>query len=228
LTPQFIVVSFIWARVRPAIEEPILGRIAIALVGAFGFWAPAFADSTATPPASTPAASMPPASAPSLPTLALDPQAPSPWAGLYVGSEVTAAFAKGAKPGFGGAGFVGYNHEFSNNLVIGFQGSAGYAPFVFAHSPYRGFDFGEADMKVGYDMGRFMPYVTAGVVLAKPNSFGVPTYTGATDSMNALFGPGGDLRGYGTVGAGFDYAVTDKLTFGMEVRAGAGRGPIFP
>jgi opacity protein-like surface antigen len=211
----------------------MLGRIVIALVATIGLDLPAWADSAAspspaTPPVLSPSGAMPPASAPSLPSLALDPEAPSPWAGLYVGGEVTAAFAKGAKPGFGGAAFAGYNHEFSNNLVIGVEGSTGYEPNVFAHSPYRGFDFGETSVRVGYDMGRFMPYVTAGVVLAKPVSFGVPAYTGATDSMNALFAPGGDLRAFGTVGAGFDYAVTDKLTFGMEVRTGTGRGPVFP
>ncbi len=165
---------------------------------------------------------------PSLPSLALDPEAPSPWAGFYVGSEITAAFAKGSKPGFGGAAFAGYNRELPNNLVIGVQGSAGYEPFLFASGPARGFNFAEASAKVGYDMGRFMPYVTAGVVFAKSSAFGMPAYTGAANSMNALFAPGGDLRAFGVVGAGFDYAITNNLSFGVEVRAGAGRGPLAP
>ncbi len=169
-----------------------------------------------------------PASAPSLPSLALNPEAPSPWAGFYVGSEVEAAFAKGSKPGFGGAAFAGYNRELPNNLVIGVQGSAGYAPYLFASGPSHGFNFAEASAKVGYDMGRFMPYVTAGIVLARSNAFGVPAHTGAADSMNALFAPGGALQAAGVVGAGFDYAVTDKLTVGVEVRAGAGHAPLTP
>jgi opacity protein-like surface antigen len=191
--------------------------IAIAALGAL--CAPAFADQASPSPSTA---------APSLPSLAMDPQASSPWTGLYVGSEVMAAFAKGSKPGFGGAAFAGYNREFENNLVIGVQGSTGYAPYLFTHGPSRGFDFAESNVMVGYDMGRFMPYVTAGIALAKPNSFGVPAFTGAADSMNSLFSSGGDLRAFGTVGAGFDYAVTDKLTFGMAVTAGAGHGPFGP
>src|SRR5579872_184713 len=165
---------------------------------------------------------------PTLPSLALNPEAPSPWAGFYFGSEVEAAFARGSKPGFGGAAFAGYNRELPNNLVIGVQGSAGYAPYLFASGPVHGFNFAETSAKIGYDMGRFMPYVTAGVVFAKANSFGVPAYTGAADSMNALFAPGGDLRAFGVVGAGFDYAINNNLSFGMEVRAGAGRAPLAP
>jgi opacity protein-like surface antigen len=167
-------------------------------------------------------------SSPTLPSLAVNPQASSPWTGLYVGSEVMATFAKGSKPGFGGAAFAGYNRELDNNLVIGIQGETGYAPYLFSRGPYRGFNFAETSVKVGYDMGRFMPYVTAGVAFAKPNAFGVPAYTGAADSMNSLFSSGGDLRAFGTVGAGFDYAVTNNLTFGMEVRANGGHGPIAP
>ena len=170
----------------------------------------------------------PTAATPSLPSLALNPEAPSPWAGLYVGSEIEAAFAKGSKPGFGGAAFAGYNRELPNNLVIGIQGSAGYAPYLFANGPYRGFNFAETSAKVGYDMGRFMPYVTAGVAFAKSNAYGVPAYTGATDSMNALFAPGGDLHAFGVVGAGVDYRVTNNLSVGVEVRAGSGNAPLVP
>jgi opacity protein-like surface antigen len=178
---------------------------------------PALADEATSPPA-----------APPLPSLALNPEASSPWTGLYVGSEVMATFAKGFKPGFGGAAFAGYNREFENNLVIGIQGSAGYAPYLVAHGPSRGFNFAETSFTIGYDMGRFMPYVTGGIALAKSESFGVPAFTGAADSMNSLFSSGGDLQAFGTVGAGFNYAITDKLTFGMEVTAGAGHAPLFP
>jgi outer membrane immunogenic protein len=190
-------------------------------LAAFGLlWTPAKADAQTAAPAQTPA--------PTLPSLALNPEAPSPWAGFYFGSEVEAAFAKGSKPGFGGAAFAGYNRELPNNLVIGVQGTAGYAPYLFAGGPAHGFNFAEASAKVGYDMGRFMPYITAGIVFAKSNAFGVPAYTGAADSMNALFAQGGALQAAGVVGAGFDYAVTDKLSVGVEVRAGAGHAPLAP
>jgi opacity protein-like surface antigen len=188
----------------------------LTVLAAFGaLWASAAADAQTAP-------------APTLPSLALNPEAPSPWSGLYVGSEVMAAFAKGSKPGFGGAAFAGYNRELANNLVIGVQASAGYAPYLFASGPARGFNFAETTAKVGYDMGRFMPYVTVGVAFAKPDAFGPPAFTGAADSMNSLFSSGGDLRAFGTVGAGFDYAINNNLSFGMEVRTNAGRAPIAP
>jgi opacity protein-like surface antigen len=187
---------------------------ALATLGALAL--PAEADQTSAP-------ALP---APTLPSLAVNPEASSPWTGLYVGSEVMATFAKGSKPGFGGAAYAGYNHEFNNNLVLGVEAKAGYAPFLFGRG---GFNFAETDAKIGYDMGRFMPYVTAGVVFTKANVFGAPAYTGAADSMNALFSSGnGNLQAYGTVGAGFDYALTNNLTVGMEVRANAGHGMIAP
>ena len=191
-------------------------------LAAFGLlWTPAQADAQTAQPAQTPA--------PILPSLAVNPEAPSPWAGFYFGSEVEAAFAKGSKPGFGGAAFAGYNRELPNNLVIGVQGTAGYAPYLFASGPAHGFNFAEASTKVGYDMGRFMPYITAGVVFAKSNAFGVPAYTGASDSMNALFAQGGGaLQAAGVVGAGFDYAVNDKISVGVEVRTGVGNAPLAP
>jgi outer membrane immunogenic protein len=173
------------------------------------------------------------ATPPTLPSLALNPQAPdpsmsSPWTGLYVGSELSASFAKGVKGGrFGGAAYAGYNREFDNNLVLGVDAKAGYAPSMFAHGP-RGFNFAETDVKVGYDMGRLMPYVTAGVALAKPNQWGVPAYTGATDAMNNLFSSGDGLRGIGTVGAGVDYAINNNLTVGVAVSVSHGNAAIAP
>jgi len=173
------------------------------------------------------------ASVPALPTFArdpqLDPQATNSWSGLVVGSEIFALSQKGAKGQAGGGGFVGYNHELDNNLVIGVQASAGYAPSLFAPGPANGYDFAMTSVNVGYDLGRFMPYVTAGVGLAKANSgltSGVPPNAG--DSLNTLFtGPSGP-KTFATVGAGIDYAVTDQLTEGVAVSTVQSRGFVGP
>jgi outer membrane immunogenic protein len=175
-----------------------------------------------------------------LPSLALNPPvlnpaanapAVSPWSGLYVGSEIFASAFKGAKGGFGGAGLIGYNHEFSNNLVLGVEAAAGYSPNLLPYRsvpgfPYRsvlGYDFAATNFKLGYDMGRFMPFVTAGVTFAKPNSFSSSFLT-ATDSVNNLLGSPSNMRTFGTVGAGFDYALTNNLTVGVAVSANKGHG----
>ncbi len=100
-----------------------------------------------------------------LPLLALNPaglaDTPSRWSGFYVGSEVFAVSGSGGlKGGVGGAAEAGYNHAFSNNVVLGVNTAVGYAPSLFRRSRYSGFDFATADVRVGYDMGRLMPYVT--------------------------------------------------------------------
>jgi outer membrane immunogenic protein len=170
--------------------------------------------------------------APNLPSLALNPQVlnagtnptpVSPWSGLYVGSEIFASAFKGAKGGVGGAALIGYNHEFSNNLVLGVEAAAGFSPNPFLYRSVLGYDFASTNFKLGYDMGRFMPFVSAGVTLAKPNSFSSSFLT-ATDSVNNLFGSSSNLRTFGTVGAGFDYALTNNLTVGVAISASKGRG----
>ncbi len=172
--------------------------------------------------------------APSLPLLALappaSPTAPSPWSGFYVGSEVFAisGSGRGMKGGVGGAADFGYNHEFSNNVVVGVGASVGYAPSVFRYSPYSGFDVATTNLKIGYDMGRLMPYVTTGVILEKPHTSLTAGYTGGADAVNGLFSGSSNLRAAPTVGIGADYALTNKLTVGVGVsvsRSPGGFGP---
>jgi outer membrane immunogenic protein len=155
------------------------------------------------------------------------PQEPSIWSGLYVGSEVFAISGKGVKGGFGGAGFIGYDHVFANDVVVGVRADAGYSPSLARWGAARGFDFASTNVSVGYEMGRFKPFVTAGVALAKPDVIG-RGFTTTSDAVNDLFDQASSVKAYGTFGAGFDYAVTDKLTVGVTVSAGVGRGPAAP
>lgn len=176
---------------------------------------PALADST--PP-------------PTLPTLAIDPQAPPPsiWKGLYAGSDIFFTAGKGQKGTVGGGAFLGYSRHLDDNLVLGIQATAGYVPFAFQHSPFKGYDYGEVSAKVGYEMGRFTPYVTTGVVLARPNSNSGAGYLSPADSANNLFNDSSRLSASGIVGAGVDYAVNSKLTVGVAAVVGTGRGFVAP
>jgi outer membrane immunogenic protein len=167
---------------------------------------------------------------PSLPTFALSapPADPSPWTGLYVGSEVFGVSgSKGVKGGFGGGGYAGYNRELDNGIVLGVRGSVGYVPGLYKYSAVSGWEYGAADLTLGYDMGRFMPFVTAGVGVARPNfrSFG---YQGVNGVANDLFNSTGDLRAFESVGAGFAYKVTDKLTVELAVQTFHGNGFVAP
>jgi opacity protein-like surface antigen len=162
------------------------------------------------------------AALPALPTFAQNPQpnpeTPNPWSGLVAGSEVLVLSQKGAKGHVGGDGFVGYSHEFDNNLVVGVRASAGYSPSPFVCGPANGFDFAMTNVSIGYDMGRFLPYVTAGVGLAKANG-GPGGLPNAGESFNNLFAGRSSPRAVATAGAGLDYAVTDRLTVGVSVSA---------
>jgi outer membrane immunogenic protein len=156
-------------------------------------------------------------------TLQPKPQERSVWSGLYVGSEVFAISGKGVKGGFGGAGFIGYDHVFANDVVVGVRADAGYSPSLARWGAARGFDFASTNVSVGY----FKPFVTAGVALVKPDVIG-RGFTTPSDAFNDLFDSTAGVKAYGTVGAGLDYAVTDKLSVGVTVSAGAGRGPAAP
>jgi opacity protein-like surface antigen len=146
------------------------------------------------------------------PLFAADPatQTPTPdWSGFYIGA--------GADDVFGG-----YDHRFDNNVILGVRFSTGYSPWIFANGPYRGFSFGEADMKLGYAMGRLTPYVVVGAALARP-SYGAD-FGDLSQSVNSLFSGPGAVQAVGTAGVGVDYALTNNITVGVEARVNNG-GP---
>ncbi len=168
------------------------------------------------------------APAPALPILALDPPPPpSIWKGLYVGSEIFAISRKGTKGAFGGDAFAGYDRVFPNNVVLGVQGSVGYAPNLYGHSFVRGYDFAALDARVGYAMGRLTPYLTTGLILAKANT-GPGLGFSTSDSVNALLGTPGTLEAAPRVGAGVAYALTPNLSFDLGVSVGRGAAAAFP
>ncbi len=167
------------------------------------------------------AADLPSQASSSLPSLAADPATQAPnWSGFYVGAGVEATAFKGAKAQFGGDVYAGYDHRFDNNVVLGVRVSTGYSPWAFPSGPYQGFSFGETDVKLGYAMGRLTPYVVTGAALARP-SYGAD-FGDLNQSVNGLFSGPGAVRAVGTAGVGFDYAVTNNLTVGLEARVSNG------
>jgi outer membrane immunogenic protein len=160
-----------------------------------------------------------------LPSLALNPP-PSPsssiWSGLYIGSGIFAISGNGSKGHVGGDGEIGYDHAFQNGLVVGVDAVGGYSPGLWANGPAKGFDFAETDVKVGYDMGRWMPYVETGAVLARPNLQPGANYVSVGQSADDLFSGPGHLRAAPRVGAGVEYAVTPNLHLDVNVSGGSG------
>ena len=162
------------------------------------------------------------ASAPALPSMALDPQVPeSLYHGLYVGTEIFGVSGHGIKGGVGGDVYAGYDRVLGNGVIVGLQGATGYGPALLGQPGLKGFDFGEASAKVGYAMGRFTPFVTAGLVVAKPIT-GPGLAGNTTDSFNELLNGSGNLLAAPRVGAGFAYALTGNTSIEFGVSLGRG------
>ncbi len=159
-----------------------------------------------------------------IPPQGIDPNPqPSMWNGLYVGAGVTASAIRGQKAAFGGDVFAGYDHEFSNHVVLGLKGDTGFAPIPTYSGRFQGFDYAMGVGKIGYDFGRLTPYLYAGGGIARATPF-ASELPDANATLNGLFGQGPGF-GVATMGAGFDYKVTDKITIGVS--AGVIKGPGF-
>ena len=158
-----------------------------------------------------------------LPSMALDPQVPeSLYHGLYVGTEVFGVAGHGIKGGVGGDVFAGYERLLNNDVLVGFQGTTGYAPSLLGRPGLKGFDFGEASASVGYAIGRFTPFVTAGLVVARPVTGG-GLASNNTDRFNDLLNGSSTLIAAPGIGAGVAYALTSntRVAFGGSVGRGA-------
>jgi len=144
---------------------------------------------------------------------------PNPWSGLYVGTGVSAWGGKGVKGGFGGEGYIGYDHAFDNGVILGVRASSGYEPGLWStprgFTQFTGTAFAGGEAVVGYRMGQVTPYLIAGVDLARPTSFGSFS---PLDAANTVFSGPGAVQAVGTVGMGVTYQVTPNFSMGIEAR----------
>lgn len=162
-----------------------------------------------------------------LPTFARAPEAPtrdpaSIWKGLSYGVEAFGVSGKGIKGGFGGAANVAWRQPIDDRLSFQFKTSAGYMPGVWKASPWAksgvtGSNFVFSEASLAYEAGRLRPWASVGAGYAKATRYG--GFSGGLNSVNDMFGEPGKGAGFVAVGAGVDYAVTDKLTVGVSVHA---------
>src|ERR1700722_758766 len=89
---------------------------------------------------------------PTLPSTAISQPAEPDWKGFYIGSGVSFSAVKGAKGQVGGDIFAGYDHVYSNGVVLGVQFDTGYDPWVLSKN-MKGFDFATTSVKLGYRKG---------------------------------------------------------------------------
>ena len=155
------------------------------------------------------------------PALAPNPTdvTPNPSSGLYVGTGVSAWGGKGVKGGFGGEGYIGYDHAFDNGVILGVRASSGYEPGLWStprgFTQFTGTAFAGGEAVVGYRMGQVTPYLIAGVDLARPTNFGSFS---PLDAVNNVFSGPGAVQAVGTVGMGVTYQVTPNFSMGIEAR----------
>jgi outer membrane immunogenic protein len=126
---------------------------------------------------------------------------------------------------FGGAQ-VGYNYQFDNNLVAGFEIDAsiadldGVGEMVFTDGTDRATlsqgskidAFGTVRGRLGYAADRFLPYVTGGLAWARTSyEFGIEQ----SGLPGIHFSDKQTFTGW-TLGAGLEYAVTSNVTAKIE------------
>ncbi|MFI5409836.1 outer membrane protein [Kaistia sp. UC242_56] len=168
------------------------------------------------------------------------------WTGFYAGvhvgygwADLTSEFndslfgGEGSSPdGWLAGGQVGYNYQFSNNIVLGIEADASFSNLKDSASLYTTVNLNDEDYfldavsqtkisplgtvraRAGYAVDRFLPYVTGGFAWANAKStVRVDTdYTpvaGFNTSDSQIF------TGW-TVGAGLEYAVTNNITAKIE------------
>lgn len=171
------------------------------------------------------AAPLPTFAAP-LPTFARAPEAAtrdaaSVWKGFSAGVEAFAVSGKGIKGGLGGAANVAWRTALDERTTFQLKTSAGYMPGVWKASAwgragFTGSNFVFTEASLAHEIGRVRPWASVGVGYAKATRFG--GFSGGLNSINDMFGEPGKGAGFVAVGAGVDYAVTDKLTIGVAVR----------
>jgi len=120
----------------------------------------------------------------------------------------------------------GYRQKLSNNFFVDFRSSSGYEPAFFHRNNFSGVEFSSTQFRFGYDMGRFKPYLGVSASVANPigaQGFQIP---GSTVSVlpQQLY----PTQSFTSVNAGFNYAITNKISVGVGVSVGTGNAMMSP
>ncbi len=172
------------------------------------------------------------------------------WNGFSAGVGVGGAFGNARSDLSGsiptssafGAIFAGYDYQFPNRIVLGLSAGISPAPGLFGNltrpcpvtlcgglPATNDFKtevdwFADIRPRLGYAIGRYLPYVTAGFGFGEGKSSVTTSFRGMTISEQIVHS---NLRG-AVFGAGVQYAATDHLTLGalyLRVEANANRVP---
>ncbi|HEY6632810.1 MAG TPA: outer membrane protein [Rhizobiaceae bacterium] len=156
------------------------------------------------------------------------------WTGGYIGGQVGYLWGDGDASGilfddgqaepegwFGGV-YVGYNYQFTNNVVLGIDADfawtgadddstilLGGVPIGALHTEL---DWeGAVRARLGYAVDRFLPYVAGGVAFGKVDAE-------AFDTTGVSIASDDETNTGWTIGAGLEYAFTDNIIGRAEYR----------
>lgn len=161
-----------------------------------------------------------------LPIMAQDTQAfatvDSPWKG-----DVFARSPFGFSP-FGlslapaNTSFTSFSTKLDEKTTFGMRSMSGFVSTMSGPGLSRGFGFSATEMKFGYAAGNVRPWMSASFGAMTPNRFGGPLGL-VGDPANPMF-TGTQGPSFARVGAGVDFAISDKVTLGFGVSVGTMNG----
>lgn len=179
------------------------------------------------------------------------------WTGFYLGAQGGYIWTKSTMdldaPNVGDIGhsyldpegglfgaYVGYNHQFSNGVVIGLEGDAAWVDASAEEgnhiNGYVAADGGDlapgavttsevkwsaaVRLRAGYAFDRFLPYIAGGLAIARYEtySYDIANFPGSFDPQGLFRDSSSDTYVGWTIGAGFEYAVTDAILIRAEYR----------
>ncbi|KQW29385.1 hypothetical protein ASE36_13170 [Rhizobium sp. Root274] len=153
--------------------------------------------------------------APAEPPMAVESAPQFSWAGGYAGILTGYGWGDGSVDGFGSesfdgarlGGFVGYNWDMGNQLVVGLEGDLNY--------DWNEESIGGADVDTGLN---WSARARVGYAMDRALLFAAGGYTGTNVSADSPLGDDDDTLHGWTIGGGVDYAVTDRMFTRIEYR----------
>ena len=112
-------------------------------------------------------------------------------------------------PGFTSGGL---DLRIGGNMLLGVSTGTGTMPLAWGGAS-RGLDFATTSVKLGYQIGKLTPYVTTSITSFKDSA--VPGLLSGFKTTGDLLAGRSDPKAPTSVGAGFNYELTDSLHVGV-------------
>ena len=151
----------------------------------------------------------------------------SPWKGFYSGSDFSFMGGTGLRGQEAGSSYFGYKHTFKNKVFADIQTRSGYQPLLGGRSVV-GYGFTSMRLKAGYDLGRFRPFIGTSFAVTSPERMDALTFSPFGGAPAGLNSAAVGARSFATVSAGFDYKITNNLSFSAAVSVGSNSGSVAP